>query len=162
MTKITKYPVKKNNRIVSNRLWRLFSAISMTLLLLTACGSDQSTQTLSQAQLPEGKALYEANCGECHGMNGEGEADWKTLNADGTYRAPPHDSTAHTWHHPDPLLLQIIAKGGGVPNSGMPAFEDKLTAEEIKLVLEYIKTFWEPEHRQSQADVTERMKETNQ
>jgi len=137
-------------------------AISITLLLLTACGSDESTQT--QAQLAEGKALYEANCAACHGINGEGEADWKTLNADGSYRAPPHDSSGHTWHHPDQLLLQIITKGGGVPNSSMSGFEDNLTEEEIELTLEYIKTFWEPELRESQADVTQRMKEaeTNQ
>jgi mono/diheme cytochrome c family protein len=111
-------------------------AISITLLLLTACGGIESTEGLSQAQLAEGKVLYEANCGECHGMNGEGEANWQSPNDDGTLRAPPHDSTAHTWHQKEKFLLQIIAKGGGVPNSPMPAFEDKLTAEEIKLVLE--------------------------
>ncbi len=164
MTKITKYPVRKNKRILSNQLWRssLMVAISMTFLLLTACGGVESSEGLSPAQLAEGKALYEANCAECHGMNGEGEANWQSQNDDGTLRAPPHDSTGHTWHHPDQLLLQIIAKGGQAPNTRMTAFEDKLSAEEINLVLEYIKTFWEPEHRQSQADVTQRMKEANQ
>ncbi len=46
----------------------------------------------------------------------------------------------------------------------MSAFEGQLTEEEMELTLEYIKTFWEPEHRESQADVTRRMKEaeTNQ
>ena len=134
-------------------------AISIILLLLTACGGNQSMETLSATQLAEGKALYEANCAECHGINGEGEANWQSLNDDGTLRAPPHDSTGHTWHHPDQHLLQITTKGGQGLNSRMPAFEDKLSDEEIKLVLEYIKTFWEPEHRQSQADVTERMQE---
>ncbi len=92
-------------------------------------------------------------------MNGEGEADWQNNNDDGTLRAPPHDSSGHTWHHLDQLLLQIIAKGGQAPNTQMSAFEDKLTEEEIKLVLEYIKTFWEQEHRESQADVTKRIEE---
>ena len=142
--------------------WRLpfmLAAISITLLLLTACGSDELTSTLSPTQLAEGKALYEANCAACHGINGEGEENWQEPNEDGTFRAPPHDSSGHTWHHPDQLLLQIIAKGGQAPNTQMSAFEDKLTEEEIKLVLEYIKTFWEPEHRESQADVTKRIKE---
>ena len=137
-------------------------AISITLLLLTACGGVDSSGGLSAAQLTEGKALYEANCGACHGMNGEGEANWQSPNDDGTLRAPPHDSSGHTWHHPDQHLLQITTKGGQGLNSRMPAFEDKLTDEEIKLVLAHIKTFWEPEHRQSQADVTERMKQAEQ
>ena len=61
--------------------------------------------------------------------------------------------------HPDQLLFQITSKGGKGLNSRMPAFDEKLTEEEITLTLEYIKTFWEPEHRESQADVTRRMKE---
>ena len=143
--------------------WRLsfmLVAISILLLLLTACGSSPSTeQTLSPAQLAEGKALYEANCAACHGINGEGEENWQNNNEDGTLRAPPHDSSGHTWHHPDQLLFQITSKGGKGLNSQMPAFDEKLTEEEITLTLEYIKTFWEPEHRQSQADVTRRMEE---
>ena len=144
------------------RLSFMLAAISIILLLLTACGGDELTPTLSPAQLAEGKALYEANCAACHGINGEGEENWQNNNEDGTLRAPPHDSTGHTWHHPDQLLLQIIAKGGQGLNSRMTAFEDKLTEEEIELTLEYIKTFWEPEHRESQADVTRRMEEANQ
>ena len=153
---------RKNNPIVSNRLWRLslmLVAISITLLLLTACGGNEPTEGLSPTQLAEAKALYEANCAACHGINGEGEENWQNNNEDGTLRAPPHDSTGHTWHHPDQLLLQITTKGGKGLNSRMPPFEDKLTEEEIKLTLEYIKTFWEPEHREAQADVTRRMKE---
>ena len=146
--------------------WRLsfmLVAISITLLLLTACGSSPPTeQTLSPAQLAEGKTLYEANCAACHGINGEGEENWQNNNEDGTLRAPPHDSSGHTWHHPDQLLFQITSKGGKGLNSRMPAFDEKLTEEEITLTLEYIKTFWEPEHRESQADVTRRMKEANQ
>ena len=143
--------------------WRLsfmLATVSIILLLLTACGGSTSTeQTLSPAQLAEGKALYEANCAACHGISGEGEENWQNNNEDGTLRAPPHDSSGHTWHHPDQHLFQITSKGGKGLNSRMPAFEEKLTSEEITLVLEYIKTFWEPEHRESQADVTRRMEE---
>ena len=149
-----------------SKRWRLsfmLVAISILLLLLTACGGSTSTeQTLSPAQLAEGKALYEANCAACHGISGEGEENWQNNNEDGTLRAPPHDSSGHTWHHPDQLLFQITSKGGKGLNSRMPAFSEKLTEEEITLTLEYIKTFWEPEHRESQADVTRRMEEANQ
>lgn len=38
----------------------------------------------------------------------------------------------------------------------MPAYGEELTAEEISLVIEYIKTLWTEEQRQFQADITSR------
>ena len=64
-------------------------AISITLLLVTACGGNESTEGLSPTQLAEAKALYEANCAACHGINGQGEENWQNNNEDGTLRAPP-------------------------------------------------------------------------
>ncbi|RLT39622.1 MAG: cytochrome c, partial [Chloroflexi bacterium] len=50
--------------------------------------------------------------------------------------------------------LEIIAKGGGLPNSAMPAYADILTPDEVVAVLDYIKTFWGRQEREFQAQVT--------
>lgn len=97
---------------------------------------------VSKAQLTQGQQVYESYCAACHGLEGEGQPNWKQPNADGVYPAPPHTGDGHTWHHADSLLLQIIADGGSMPNSAMPGFADALTEEERVAVLAYIKTFW--------------------
>jgi mono/diheme cytochrome c family protein len=115
-----------------------------------------NTKPVSAEQLALGEQVYKANCAACHGVNGEGQSNWKSPGDDGVYPAPPHDSAGHTWHHPDGLLLEIIAEGGGMfsPTSGMPGYKDVLTPDEMVAVLAYIKTFWGPEEIQFQRQVT--------
>jgi mono/diheme cytochrome c family protein len=102
-----------------------------------------------QEQIRQGEFLYLEHCASCHGANLEGQADWKIQNDDGSFRAPPHDASGHTWHHGDPSLLEAIRLGGSRfeglnigGTSDMPAFEDILTDEEIVAVLTYIKSTW--------------------
>ncbi|MDQ4075464.1 MAG: cytochrome c [Chloroflexota bacterium] len=128
----------------------------LVALLLVACSGNQAAETVTTEQLAQGKTLYESNCASCHGLEGEGEPEWQNPDASGSFPAPPHDGSGHTWHHPDQLLLQIIAEGGQMPNSRMPAFEEELTREEMEAILAYIKTFWTPEQREIQAEITQR------
>jgi len=132
-------------------------------LLAAACGNGGGggEAQATEAQLAQGKALYEANCASCHGLAGEGQPNWKTPDANGVYPAPPHDSTGHTWHHPDEVLLQVMAQGTGMPKSGMPTFQGVLTREEMEAILAYIKTFWGEEERAFQKQVTDQWKEQN-
>ena len=94
-----------------------------------------------------GRVLYAENCGSCHGVALEGAANWRQTNVDGYLPAPPHDETGHTWHHSDSYLFLMtkygIEKmiGKSYPNN-MPAYEDKLTDEEILAALSYIKSTW--------------------
>jgi hypothetical protein len=92
----------------------------------------------------------------CHGLDGEGQPDWRTPNADGLYPAPPHTGEGHTWHHADQQLLEIIAKGGMMPNMEKPGFSDQLGQDDMKVVLAHIKTFWTDEERDFQAEVSQR------
>ncbi len=103
-----------------------------------------NAQPISAEQLALGEQVYNANCAECHGVDGEGQPNWKSPDENGVYPAPPHNSDGHTWHHADELLLEIIAEGGSKfsPTSGMPGYKDLLTEEEMFAVLAYIKTFW--------------------
>jgi len=132
-----------------------FALAFLLLVLLGGCGGSPAAQE-SQTdpnQLATGKRVYDANCAACHGINGEGQPNWK-VPVNGVFPAPPHDGSGHTWHHPDQVLLEVIAKGGAMPNSAMPAYADILTEEERAAVLEYIKTFWGKQEIEFQTQVT--------
>jgi mono/diheme cytochrome c family protein len=85
---------------------------------------------------------------------GEGQPDWETPNEDGSFKAPPHDASGHTWHHDDELLVNLTTNGSDFPESQMPAFGDTLSEEEIVAIFEYIKTWWGPQERTFQWQVT--------
>lgn len=110
-----------------------------------------------------GKALYQENCAVCHGANLEGQPNWQTPADDGSLRAPPHDKSGHTWHHADQLLFSYTKLGGKAAmakldvefNSGMPAFQDQLSDQQIRDILAYFKSTWPDRERQAQAQRTE-------
>ncbi len=103
-----------------------------------------------------GKNVYAENCASCHGVGLEGQANWRRRDADGYLLAPPHDETGHTWHHSDSYLFLMTKYGieemigKSYPNN-MPAYENKLSDEEILSVLSYIKSTW-PSRIQRQHD----------
>ena len=111
--------------------------------------------TLNPEWVAQGAVIYTQECGICHGPNLEGAADWKQPLPDGSFPPPPHDSSGHTWHHPDSLLLAIVAEGGyPAYNSKMPAFRDELTEQEQRAVLEFIKSKWGEDEREFQWWIT--------
>ena len=124
-------------------------------LILAACGAREPS--IDAEVLATGEALYTQHCAACHGSNLEGQPDWKIPGANGVYPAPPHNRDGHTWHHPDSVLLAIIAQGGTMPNSAMPAFDDRLNPDEMEAILVYIKSFWGPEELEFQREVTQSM-----
>lgn len=98
----------------------------------------------------QGEVLYADNCASCHGADLEGEDDWRGRDDDGSYRAPPHDESGHTWHHPDAQLFAITKQGteavtGGAVQSDMAGFGEVLSDDEILAVLAYIKAQWPDE-----------------
>ena len=107
---------------------------------------------LDTSSVRQGEMLYTQYCAACHGANLEGAADWKIALPDGSYPAPPHDSSGHTFHHPDTLLVQIIIDGSYPPgqDTKMPAFGAILTEEEILSILDFIKSYWGDEEREFQ------------
>lgn len=109
-----------------------------------------------------GRKTYQEACASCHGANLEGQPDWQSANSNGTYPAPPHDETGHTWHHGDEMLLSYIRNGGQVVldemgvdfMSGMPAFGQQLSDAEIEAIVAYIKSTWPARVRATQEDRT--------
>lgn len=115
---------------------------------------------LDPAAVAQGKVVYDQHCATCHGVNLEGQPNWQEPNPDGSFRAPPHDASGHTWHHSDALLIETIRLGGmRLPpeiggRSDMPAFGQTLTDEEIAAVLAYIKSAWPADIRAAQWEMT--------
>jgi len=119
------------------------------------------TPTNNTKQLAQGKRVYNRFCSLCHGMNLQGQPNWRTRKPDGKLPAPPHDETGHTWHHPDKMLFDITKYGLVPPNApanyktDMPAWEDTLNDEQIWAVLTFIKSRWPEEIRQQQREINE-------
>ncbi len=143
-------------------------AITLSLALLSACGKPDPTPEpllapppappvpiLDEARGALGEDLYNQHCATCHGSSGEGQPNWQKQNEDGSYPAPPHNNSGHTWHHPDDLLVDIITNGiEGFAQTQMPTFGEQLTDEGIMAILAYTKTWWGPEERGFQWQMT--------
>ena len=131
-------------------------------------GFDWSCPSETTAErIDRGRAIYAANCASCHGENLEGQPDWKSRLPSGRLPAPPHDASGHTWHHPDGVLIRITREGpaaivGGGYESDMPGFADVLSDDEIRAVLDFIKSTWPDRERNHQAEISRREKGESQ
>lgn len=115
---------------------------------------------VTQGEIQVGKEIYEANCASCHGVDLQGQPDWRRRLENGRMPAPPHDGSGHSWSHSDKELFTITKDGVGsvVPGyeSDMPAFGKVLGEAEIAAVLGYIKSTWPERQRAVQAGITAR------
>lgn len=118
---------------------------------LTAAAAARADHELDDRDIAAGEMLYAEHCAACHGADLEGQPDWQVPGPDGVLPAPPHDQTGHTWHHPNALLFDYTRLGGqgvvekmglGDFQSGMPAFGEVLTDDQIWEVLAFIASTW--------------------
>ena len=108
-------------------------------------------------QVELGRRVYAEACASCHGASLEGQANWQSRLPNGRLPAPPHDATGHTWHHPDEMLFRVTKYGAGAYPDGyqtdMPAFDKRLTDDEIAASLAFVKSTWSAEIRAKQARI---------
>ena len=131
--------------------------ISLFILsfLISACGDKQAETSLSESKVIEtsvdpieysqGQKLFQAVCSSCHGNDAQGAKDWRKPDKDGKNLAPPLNGTGHTWHHSNESLTNTIKNGTAKIGGNMPAWKNKLTDREIKLILLWIKAQWPDE-----------------
>ena len=74
---------------------------------------------------------YAKHCASCHGETGEG----KTVEVEGKKIKAPSLRTGHALNHSDADFVKQINKGG----DGMPAFADKMSAQEIEDMVRFIR-----------------------
>ena len=140
---------------LSNRRPLVVTAILAAVMLagaawwfITGAGNETAAISPSDRTLVAlGKSLYAQQCAACHGAKLEGQKNWRRPLPGGGLRAPPHDASGHTWHHPDSMLFTITKRGGGAIappgfKSNMPAFKGALSDREIRAVLAFIKSRW--------------------
>ena len=136
------------------------------LVILAACTPESSGVSvqgvaLSEEDLLQGHILYEAWCAGCHGSQGEGQfpgvAALEPSPITNRIGAPPHNSSGHTWHHSDDLLVRYVLEGGFTDQNHfyyMPGFGWRLTLDDARNIAGYIKTRWTDEQRMMQARTT--------
>jgi mono/diheme cytochrome c family protein len=127
------------------------------LLLLVACQEQTDTSSpdslnpqtgrwYSDEQVEVGEQLFLDNCAVCHGRQAQGlVADWRQRLDDGSLPPPPLNGTAHAWHHPLPVLLQVINDGGVALGGKMPGFGERLDEAGKRAVIAYFQSFWSEE-----------------
>lgn len=122
---------------------RLFAIF--TIILLVGCSPEEKNSNIDSIS-SLGESVFNKNCVSCHGVKGQGLAtDWKVKDSNGNYPPPPLNGTAHTWHHSPEQLLYTINKGGTEMGGQMPAFENQLTEEEKKALIDYMYSLWPKE-----------------
>lgn len=135
---------------------RRMSIIALAASALAASHSSQAASPQA-SRLTMGKRVYETQCASCHGVRGEGAPNWREADANGEMPAPPHDAQGHTWKHADGMLYRLVRDGwrdafNKTQRLTMPPFGDKLSPQEIRAVIDYLKTMWTPEQRRFQRD----------
>lgn len=112
-------------------------------LLGTGSGGGTILRPDDARLVARGEEVYRKNCASCHGADLRGQPGWQTTAG----KAPPHDATGHTWHHPDPMLVMVTRQGTMRRGGAMPGFAGNLSDEDIVAVLSYIKSRWPDEIR---------------
>jgi mono/diheme cytochrome c family protein len=113
------------------------------ICLMSSCTKTENPATPSSTPTPAAKAtatpdefasarvIYAKHCVACHGAQGEGGL--KTV--DNKKLKVPNFSTGQALKHTDEDFVEQIMKGG----DGMPEFKDKLSPEEINMMVRFVR-----------------------
>ncbi len=93
----------------------------------------------------QGARVFQENCASCHGKQAGGAPGWKRMGPDGKYPPPPLDGTGHAWHHPLNMLFHVVKNGSPGGQGNMPAWNGKLTDEEIVAAIAWFQSKWPDE-----------------
>jgi mono/diheme cytochrome c family protein len=118
----------------------LFVAAGLLLVIAYACKTNPTSSSNSHPaasstpdQFAAVRGTYDKECRNCHGSNGDGGP---VKLEDGTKLKVPSLREGRAVRHPDSDYQKQITKGG----DGMPAFEKKLTADQMNDLIKMIRT----------------------
>jgi mono/diheme cytochrome c family protein len=98
----------------------------------TSPNSNRATSQSTPGEFGFANKIYEIDCKECHGQNGEGGP---VKLKDGSKLKVPTLREGHALRHTDAEFVKQITKGG----DGMPAFAEKLKPEEVNDLIKFIR-----------------------
>lgn len=96
--------------------------------------ADPKPAPTAKDEVAEARDLYTVNCMTCHRDSGKGGK----VTVDGRALDPDDLTTEKMKAKSDEKLIAYVADG--VPDEGMPAFKDKLTADQMKLVVKHVRS----------------------
>jgi mono/diheme cytochrome c family protein len=121
-------------------------------VLLWACDNRQGQEgmpvpaaparKIDTQQLVLGERLYQANCASCHGVQAEGDPNWRQRDSSGHFPPPPLNGSGHAWHHSTEVLTEVITRGRPNGESNMPAWKGKLSEAEIAAIVAWFQSQW--------------------
>lgn len=95
--------------------------------------------SLAPADLAAAQQVYQANCVSCHGASGRGDGP-----AAGALKPSPIN-----FHVRQPSSRRAwTALTDGIPGTSMPAWKNRLTQEQLKLLVPYVQQMYEKESNQ--------------
>ena len=123
-------------------------AAGLLLVIVTACKTNQTSSSpaansnsSSSESTPDHfaavRSTYDKECRNCHGTKGTGGP---VKLDDGTRLKVPSFQEGRALRHTDSDYLKQITKGG----DGMPAFEKKLTPEQMNDLIRFIRVVFQP------------------
>jgi mono/diheme cytochrome c family protein len=119
-----------------------FIGVLTLFVLLTA--ATPSVSPVATADLPAGARIFADHCANCHGSDGKGGGTMIHFLATVRRANLPIDLTStsvmRAWT--DEQLAAVIANGGKAMGGStlMPAYQDKLSAEQIANLVAYIRS----------------------
>ena len=91
---------------------------------------------VSKKTVRRGEAVFDQHCVSCHGQTGRGDgAESHSLSPRPGDLAWLSTMPMANW---DPFMYWTIAEGGAQFRTGMPAYKDKLSSDDIWAVISYI------------------------
>ena len=123
----------------------LATAVAGTLFVVWR-GSAGRGETLT-AEISAGRALYQANCLECHGERALGDGRLAA-----SLPVTPPSLLEHLAHHTEDQLIQLIR--AGIPPAMPPP---ALSEEEVRLVVDYVWTLIPDSERAALRTMQEQM-----
>lgn len=135
------------------RFLKIVLTISVLFLFIAACNETKTTNTtisnngnsvaqnINSAQptataneLAAAQSIYKENCARCHKDDGSGGK----IDIEGTIINADNLTTEKMKNMDDAKYIKYIENG--IPDEGMPAFKNKLSDQQIKDVVKYIRT----------------------
>lgn len=133
---------------------KLALVFHFAVFAMAGCDRDSSShsiETMSTANvvrhhdpviIARGQQVYQEHCASCHGENAQGAANWRQRDSDGFYPPPPLNGTGHEWHHSTAALREMINNGSPIGQGKMPAWNGKLSENDIDAVIAWFQSLW--------------------